>query len=88
VRNLTRRVTTVSQENLCSMELEHRSLFTITMSLTPYSTNLLWKLRVDQMVKKLRVFYGNFITVFRRADTGPYPEPDESVHITTPFFKI
>jgi hypothetical protein len=39
------------------------------------------KLIVAQLVKKFTEFYGFrvFITVFTRAATGFYPEPDESI---------
>jgi hypothetical protein len=41
---------------------------------------ILEKLTVAQLVKKFTAFYGTkrFITVFTRAATCPYPEPDES----------
>jgi hypothetical protein len=42
--------------------------------------SLLEKPTVAQLLKNFPIFYGTrrFITVFTRAATGPYPEPDES----------
>jgi hypothetical protein len=56
--------------------------------LTPWSRILLEKLIVFQLEKKFPALYGTrgFITVFTRALTGPYPEPDESnLHLPTHF---
>jgi hypothetical protein len=48
-------------------------------TLTPWSSVLLEKLIVTQLVK-FPTFYGTrmFITVFTRPATRPFPEPDES----------
>jgi hypothetical protein len=45
-----------------------------------------WKLVVDQLLKKISVFYGtwNFITVF--ITDSPFSEPDESIRIIAPYF--
>jgi len=51
-----------------------------TDKLTPWSRVLLGKLTVTQLVNKFPAFYGTrkSITVFIRAASGAYPEPDKS----------
>jgi hypothetical protein len=40
------------------------------------------ELKITQLVKKSPAFYGSprFITIFKDLSTGPYPEPNASVH--------
>jgi hypothetical protein len=53
----------------------------ILFILIPWNRVLLKKLIVTHLFKKSPGFYGSrkFFTVFTRAATGPYPEPDASV---------
>jgi len=53
---------------------------TFCASLIPWSSVLLEKLTVTQLVKEFPSFFGNrrFITVFTRVRHWSLPEPDES----------
>jgi len=52
----------------------------IISQITQYNKDVLEEIVVTQLVKKYSVFHATkeFITIFTKAATGSYPEPDKS----------
>jgi hypothetical protein len=72
------------------IQVHHVYVF-ITKELPPWSTVLLEKLTVSQLVKKFPTFmeHESSLPYSQEPATGPYPEPDESnPYLTTIFLYV
>jgi len=75
----------LSLQTFAFQTLEHHSYIVSSHSKVSHSTlinSMHWSPSFTNMVKKFHPFYGTPFLCHKSLPLGPYPEPDESTHIT------